>query len=40
MESPAAMLEPQWCRWPRGSGLPFFARAKKGNPKKARPGAA
>ncbi len=25
------------CRWPRGGGLPFFARAKKGNRKKARP---
>jgi len=28
------------CRSPRGGGLPFFARAKKGSRKKARPGAA
>ena len=31
--SPAAMPEQLWCRSPRGGGLPFFARAKKGNPK-------
>ncbi len=39
VESPAAMPERLRCRSPRGGGLPFFARAKKGSPKKARPGA-